>query len=94
MKPKHTDIEKHVLKKITPIASERHRLKSVITKLTKDVHEEIQKRNLPITSELVGSTAKDTYLRNNLDIDLFLLFKCVHVSQKNGEADKKTRNSL
>jgi tRNA nucleotidyltransferase (CCA-adding enzyme) len=68
------DIEKHVLKQITPTPKDRQQLETVIKKLVNDVEKEITKQNLPITCELVGSTAKDTYLKNNLDIDLFLLF--------------------
>ena len=68
------DIEKKVLGQITPNAKEEKNLKAVIQDLKNKVKKEIEKRKLPVLIELVGSTAKDTYLKKNLDIDLFLLF--------------------
>ena len=67
-------IEQHVLQQITPTASDRQRLHTVIDRVTQLVTREINARHLPAIPELVGSTAKDTFLRNTLDIDLFLLF--------------------
>jgi len=68
------EIENEVLKKVTPSASDRKSLEKVIKELKEILVEEIEKRNLPVKIELVGSTAKDTYLKTNLDIDYFLLF--------------------
>lgn len=68
------EIEKQVLNSITPNSKERKELDQVIKELKDVVQKKIEDTNLPITSELVGSISKDTYLRNNLDIDLFLLF--------------------
>lgn len=67
-------IKKQVLKKIVPSPKERKELEQIIEDLKVTVEKEIEKSKLTISLELVGSTAKDTYLRNNLDIDLFLLF--------------------
>jgi len=68
------EIEKKVLIKITPNSKDREILERVIDNLRKEIVKEIKKRNLEIDIELVGSTAKDTYLKNNLDIDYFLCF--------------------
>jgi tRNA nucleotidyltransferase (CCA-adding enzyme) len=68
------DIEKKVLKVVTPSQSDRKKLEEVVQDLKKQVKQEIAKRNLPASIEIVGSTAKDTYLKNNLDIDLFIVF--------------------
>lgn len=68
------DIEKKVLKVVTPSQSDRKKLEGVIQDLKKPVKQEIAKRNLSVSIEIVGSTAKDTYLKNNLDIDLFIVF--------------------
>jgi len=68
------EIEKKALKKITPNANDRKKLEKIIKELKEKLKIEIEKRKLPIKIELVGSTAKGTYLRNNLDIDYFLLF--------------------
>lgn len=67
-------IENKVLKKITPDATEKKQIENVIKTLKKQVKKEIKKAKIPITIELVGSIAKDTYLRTSADIDLFLVF--------------------
>ncbi|MDH7517701.1 MAG: CCA tRNA nucleotidyltransferase [Candidatus Thermoplasmatota archaeon] len=67
-------IEKKVLQKITPTNKDKKRIQKIIEELKKNVQKELTKKQLPAKIELVGSTAKDTYLRNNLDIDMFLLF--------------------
>jgi tRNA nucleotidyltransferase (CCA-adding enzyme) len=68
------NIEKKVLELITPASEDRKRLEEIIRDLKDQVNKEIIKKKLPASIEIVGSTAKDTYLKNNLDIDLFLLF--------------------
>jgi tRNA nucleotidyltransferase (CCA-adding enzyme) len=67
-------IEKEVLKIITPDKKDKEILEETIKKLTKKIELIINKEKNPSSVELVGSTAKDTFLKNNLDIDLFLLF--------------------
>jgi tRNA nucleotidyltransferase (CCA-adding enzyme) len=74
MIPGSKPIERDVLKKITPTVNEKKRLKKIIRSLKEHVLNEIKKTTLPITLELVGSTAKDTYIKNAVDIDLFLVF--------------------
>jgi tRNA nucleotidyltransferase (CCA-adding enzyme) len=74
MIPDSESIENNVLKKITPDATERKRIEHTIETLKEQVAKEIKKTKIPITIELVGSTAKDTYIRNSVDIDLFLIF--------------------
>ena len=67
-------IEIKVLKRITPDASEKKQIERVIEALKEQVNKEIKKTKIPITIELVGSIAKDTYIRTSVDIDLFLVF--------------------
>ena len=67
-------IEKQVLKRITPSFKEQKEIDQVVKELKDVVQKKIRENNLPITIELVGSIAKNTYLKDNLDIDLFLLF--------------------
>jgi len=67
-------IENKVLKSINPTQEDRKKLGCVIQDLKNQVNKEINYRKLPISIKLVGSTAKDTYVKNNLDIDLFLLY--------------------
>ncbi len=68
------EIEHKVLQQIIPSDDDRDKLESIIKSVTDAVNGEITIRGLPAITELVGSTAKDTFLRNILDIDLFLLF--------------------
>jgi tRNA nucleotidyltransferase (CCA-adding enzyme) len=74
MIPGSAAIETVVLKKITPTKKQRKEIEHAIDALQKQVSKEINKTGLPITIELVGSTAKDTYIRTAVDIDLFLVF--------------------
>jgi tRNA nucleotidyltransferase (CCA-adding enzyme) len=67
-------IEDAVLKKITPTKQQRTKIEQAIRSLQSQVTKQIEKTSLPITIELVGSTAKDTYIRTAVDIDLFLVF--------------------
>ena len=67
-------IEKKVLEAVTPALQDRKKLEMIVQELKEELQQEVAKRNLPVSIELVGSTAKDTYLKNNMDIDLFLLF--------------------
>lgn len=71
---KRNEIEEQVLKKITPDHRYRQKLHEIIEEIREKLEKEIQKRKLPVSIELVGSTAKDTYLKDNLDIDFFLSF--------------------
>jgi tRNA nucleotidyltransferase (CCA-adding enzyme) len=77
MIPGSDPIETTVLKKITPNATEKKEIERVIETLKEQVAKEIKKTKIPITIELVGSTAKDTYIRTSVDIDLFLIFPTV-----------------
>lgn len=74
MIPGSAAIEKLVLKKITPTSLQRKKIERAIHALKKQVMQEISKTSLPISIELVGSTAKDTYIQTAVDIDLFLVF--------------------
>ena len=67
-------IEKEVLRRITPSFAERRRLNKVVLELLDRVKEEIERENIRAVPKLVGSVAKDTYLRDSIDIDIFLLF--------------------
>lgn len=68
------EIEKEVLKRVTPSAEYRKKLQKIIKEIRVKLEKEVKDRNLPVKIELVGSTAKDTYLKDNLDVDFFLLF--------------------
>jgi tRNA nucleotidyltransferase (CCA-adding enzyme) len=74
MIPGSKQIETIVLKKITPSPEEKKQIEDIIKSLKTEVMSEIKKTKIPITIELVGSIAKDTFIQNAVDIDLFLLF--------------------
>jgi len=67
-------IEKKVLKKITPTDEYRKKVNVVINDLEKKIETEIESKKIPADLTLVGSIAKDTYLKNNMDIDFFIRF--------------------
>ena len=60
----YSDIEKQVLEKITPNKEYRKKLSQIIEDLQNKIEKEIQKRKLPVKVELVGSMAKDTFLKD------------------------------
>ncbi|PNX46768.1 MAG: hypothetical protein BV457_07015, partial [Thermoplasmata archaeon M9B1D] len=66
------DIEKQVVEEVTPTMNYRKRIKEIVNEINEILVKEVKKRNLPVTVELVGSIAKDTYLKDNMDIDFFL----------------------
>jgi len=70
----YTTINKSVLTKITPTDQYKKKVTDTLHELNKKIEQEINKRNIPATIEVVGSIAKDTYLKDNLDMDIFLVF--------------------
>jgi len=71
---RYNEIEKKVIEKITPDKIYKEKIYQIIEELKIKIEEEIQKKKLPVSVELVGSMAKDTYLKDNLDIDFFLCY--------------------
>ena len=67
-------IIKNILPKITPTKKDRTTIKNTIEIFTTKVANELACLEVNPTIEIVGSIAKDTYLRDSLDIDVFLLF--------------------
>jgi len=68
------EVERKVLDRVIPDLDDRVRLENSIKSLIEVIKDKLRDIDIPIKIELVGSTAKDTYLRDNLDIDLFLCF--------------------
>lgn len=67
-------IEKKVFEKINPSQNEKEKIKETTSQLIIKIEKEIKKYDIDLSIELVGSIAKGTYLKNNLDIDIFILF--------------------
>ena len=85
MIPGSDEVEKKILKQIEPSVDDERKLTMVIEKLMSAVRNKLEKYpDYMIDPVLVGSTAKGTYLRDSLDIDLFLVFSS-DVSEKDLE---------
>jgi tRNA nucleotidyltransferase (CCA-adding enzyme) len=63
-----------VLKKVTPEPGERQRLQDLTWRLIKRTETSAKENNLEVSVRLEGSLAKDTWLSNDVDIDLFMGF--------------------
>ena len=68
------DILREVLKKIKPSVEERERILSLAEKLSSNLKEELENANLNAEVRVEGSVAKDTWLSENPDIDIFVRF--------------------
>ena len=79
------EVKKQVLDRVIPTKEYREKLDIIVKEIEEKLKNEIAKRKLPITVELVGSTAKDTYIKDNMDIDFFLLFPTDYSKEKIAE---------
>jgi len=61
-----------VLKKITPSHEEKKQILALAEELKQRVEEVAQKRGLDVTVRVEGSVAKNTWLRESPDIDIFM----------------------
>ncbi len=72
MKNKAEEISKKVLERIVPQNSERNNVENLAKKIMEKVTEASQKSSLNAKVSLEGSVAKDTWLSEEADIDIFL----------------------
>jgi tRNA nucleotidyltransferase (CCA-adding enzyme) len=73
--PRAEEIECEVLRRITPDEATEQRLVEVLGRLVARAERLARERSIPVRRCLVaGSAARRTYLRDRMDIDLFLLF--------------------
>jgi len=63
-----------ILPRITPTTKDKKSIKKTIDIFSGLVQQELKRKKVDARIELVGSIAKDTYLKDSLDIDVFLLF--------------------
>jgi len=69
------EILEEVLQRIKPTDEERKEIEKTVAILERKIREELDERGIEDAEiKLVGSVAKDTYLRGDVDIDFFLLF--------------------
>jgi len=69
-----SEIKQKTLKQIYPTEEFREKLEKTIKEISYRIKEIINFEKIPAEILLVGSTAKDTYLINNMDVDFFLCF--------------------
>ncbi len=67
-------IREDVLKKIVPSEAERKEVISVTDKILEHLNQKILNGGLNARAEVVGSIAKDTWISNDRDIDIFIVF--------------------
>ena len=63
-----------VLKRIRPTKEEEREIKQLVSKIEKTIKEQARERNWPVKPILVGSVAKNTWIKGIKDIDMFLAF--------------------
>ena len=68
------EILKSVLQQVKPTPADRKRLEQVAAELIRRVNAACAKLNIDAKAMLVGSAARDTWLRSERDIDVFILF--------------------
>ncbi|KUO40610.1 MAG: hypothetical protein AVW05_03460 [Hadesarchaea archaeon DG-33] len=68
------EILKLVLKEVKPTPADRKRLERVAAELIGQTNAACAKLNIDAKAMLVGSAARDTWLRSERDIDIFILF--------------------
>jgi tRNA nucleotidyltransferase (CCA-adding enzyme) len=72
MKEKTADVLAVVLKEVTPDASERSKIEALAKKVEKKVAAAAQKVGVKAEVRVEGSIAKDTWIRGEPDIDVFM----------------------
>ncbi len=68
------EVLQEVSRRITPTPREKKELVEFVDRLIGQIKRICRDMNLDVTPMLVGSTARDTWLRGERDIDVFLLF--------------------
>lgn len=68
------EILKSVLKEVKPTPADRKHLERVAAELIEQTNAACAKLNIDAKAMLVGSAARDTWLRSERDIDVFILF--------------------
>jgi tRNA nucleotidyltransferase (CCA-adding enzyme) len=65
-------LTRQILKKITPTAAEYRKVEALSTRLEKKIAEACRQQGIQAVVRVEGSVAKDTWLRENPDIDVFM----------------------
>ena len=71
---RYISTERLALQRVKPTPEEAQAVRESADALVARVQEELDRRGVPGKPLLVGSVAKDTYLREQVDLDVFVLF--------------------
>ncbi|MDR0797349.1 MAG: CCA tRNA nucleotidyltransferase [Nitrososphaerota archaeon] len=83
-----------VLKKITPTQQEYKKVKALSGKLEQKILEACQQQNVNAVIRVEGSIAKDTWLKENPDIDIFIRIRDDIPRKRLGEVGLKIAKSV
>lgn len=94
MRKKKGVIEQEIIKKITPTKQERAKIEALAKQLEQKVASSCKTQNLKATVRVEGSVAKDTWIREAPDIDVFMrLPNSIPRKQLGGTSLKIARNA-
>jgi tRNA nucleotidyltransferase (CCA-adding enzyme) len=89
------NLKLQVLKKITPTSDEYDKVRAVSEKIEQKISEACQQQNVNAIIRVEGSIAKDTWLKENPDIDIFIrLTDCCIPREKLGEVGLKIARTV
>ncbi len=83
------EVCQQVLEKITPSPKEKERALSLAGRMVARVSEEAEKLGVNVKPLLAGSIAKDTWIRGDQDIDIFMVFPRTYSFKEIGELGLK-----
>ncbi len=83
---KEEEIVRKILKRISPSENEEREIMRTVDELRDKILEGATEKGMNVKVMLVGSVAKGTYLKNSLDMDIFILFP-LHYSMEEMRED-------
>ncbi|MEM3588066.1 MAG: CCA tRNA nucleotidyltransferase, partial [Candidatus Jordarchaeaceae archaeon] len=78
-----------VYQKISPSEEDKRKVQELYTALIKQIKEEAANLKINVNPVLVGSIAKDTWIKTNRDIDIFIVFPRTYTSEEIGRLGLK-----
>lgn len=73
-----SDIFAEVLRRVRPSADERNMLHGFVERLLVDLNKKLKDAGIEASAQIHGSVAKDTWLRGDRDLDVFIVLKRTH----------------
>ena len=78
-----------VSQKISPSEEDKRKVHNLSTELIKRIDEEARNLEINVNPILAGSVAKDTWIKTNPDIDLFIVFPRTYTNEEIGQLGLK-----